>query len=170
MAGSGGWSPASCQEVLPESLGTQAGSRAPGGAGGRSCLRVPATPPPVCSASQTSAARHPVPAAASGCPLGGSSPWWAGRDLALHQVRSGMPCSLVGWQWAASTPLLLAFRCRWDLLAAHPHPSLSLLHGKDWRDGNMEDTPGGTRDNRSIWGPERSRGFTYICHTWGHLE
>lgn len=45
MAGSGGWSPASCQKVLPESLGTRAGSWAPGGAGGKSGLRVPPTPP-----------------------------------------------------------------------------------------------------------------------------
>lgn len=43
---------------------------------------------------------------------------------------------------------LLAPRCRWDLLAAHPHPSL--LYGKDQRDGKVEDTPGGTRDYRRL--------------------
>lgn len=57
-------------------------------------------------------------------------------------------------------PPPLSLRCRWDLLAAQTHPSL--LHGKDQRDGNVEDTPGGTRDDRSIRGPEHSRGFTYV--------
>lgn len=93
--------------------------------------------------------------------------WWAGRDLAPHRVRSDRGLAHL-WGGSGSQAPLLAPRCIWDLLAAHPHPSL--LHGKDQRDGKVEDAPGGTRDYRNIWGPGWSRGFAYVFHTWGPLE
>lgn len=88
MAGSDGWSPASCQKVLPESLGTRAGSPAPGAAGGSAVLGCP--PPHPQSAQpprllQLGILSQQLRQDAHWTFL---PPWLAGRDLAPHRARS----------------------------------------------------------------------------------